>query len=138
MTSVAVLDASAGVYLVRDDRRADRVREWLLDCPLVIAPRLYATEVANALWKSAVAEPRPPTWVYPSFQAALDLVGTFHDDEQLIAEALPEAIARRHPVYDCLYLILTRRHGARLLTFDRRLSRLARDMNLEVLNPLDS
>ena len=45
-------------------------------------------------------------------------------------EALTEATARRHPVYDLLYAVPARRHGARVLTLDNRLSRLVVDMGV--------
>lgn len=53
-------------------------------------------------------------------------------DRTLAVEALAEAAARQHPVYDLLYIVLARRHGAHLLTLDARLSNLAADMGIGV------
>ena len=53
----------------------------------------------------------------------------------LNVEAFVLASRHRHPVYDALYLVLARRNNAVLLTLDRRLAALARQLEIEVVIP---
>ncbi len=57
---------------------------------------------------------------------AADLVDHIEPDRTLLAEALALAIHLKHPVYDCLYLVLARREVASLLSAEQRLLDLAR------------
>jgi predicted nucleic acid-binding protein len=51
MTPALVLDASAVLRLITYDTMANDWAEQLGQAPLVLAPELMLTEVANALWK---------------------------------------------------------------------------------------
>jgi len=59
---------------------------------------------------------------------ARDLVDQIEPDRHLQVEALALACHLNHPVYDCLYLALSRREAATLLTADRRLQSLAAEV----------
>ncbi|MBQ9002355.1 MAG: type II toxin-antitoxin system VapC family toxin [Eggerthellaceae bacterium] len=51
-------------------------------------------------------------------------VNEFVPDEELLDEALAEAVWLDHPLYDMLYYVLAHRTAASLLTCDRCLARL--------------
>ena len=115
--------------------RAAAVAKSLLDAAVVLAPALFATEVANALWKYVGSGDLPSSDALDRREEALALVDTFVPDAALGAESLAEAIRRSHPVYDLLYAVLARRHGASVLTFDRRLAKLLGQMEVPALSP---
>ena len=127
-----VLDASAGLRLVVTGPETDTVRRIVADADEIVAPNLYAAEVANAIWKLARAGHINDATV--RLNTVLELL-----DEQicsppdLIAEALTEAIRLNHPVYDLLYAVTARRRGDTLITVDRRLTDLAQTMGVPVL-----
>ncbi|MDL1952047.1 type II toxin-antitoxin system VapC family toxin, partial [Acidobacteria bacterium ACD] len=54
-------------------------------------------------------------------------------DHELAVEALSEASRYGHPVYDLLYAVLARREGCKVLTFDRRLTSLLRELGISVI-----
>ena len=56
-----------------------------------------------------------------------NLVSEFCEDDELVVEALSEAVRLNHPVYDLMYLVLARRHAATLFTLDRKLQQLCLD-----------
>ncbi|MEA5442376.1 type II toxin-antitoxin system VapC family toxin [Cyanobium gracile] len=125
MAPALVLDASAALRLITHDPIASGWAEQLGQAPLVLAPELMLTEVANALWKlqrdAGLAGMDPQ----PLLADAADLVDQIEPDRHLQVEALALACHLNHPVYDCLYLALARREAALLLTADLRLRRLA-------------
>ena len=125
MAPALVLDASAVLRLITHDLMARDWAEQLGQAPLVLAPELMLTEVANALWKlrrSAGLAGMDPQQLLAD---AIDLVDQIEPDRHLQVEALALACHLNHPVYDCLYLALARREAALLLTADQRLQRLA-------------
>ena len=64
---------------------------------------------------------------------ALDLVDLLVPDRDLVEEALVAAARYRHPVYDLLYAVLARRHGAAVRTLDERLRSLLAQMGVDAL-----
>ena len=115
-----VVDASVAVkWLVAGDG-SDAADRLLTDGDGLYAPRLMASEVANALWRkvrlgeiergqagvlTAVVSEMPVRW---------------SADETVCADAVRLALALDRPVYDCMYLALAHRLGARMVTADAR------------------
>ena len=132
MSRRVVLDASAALRLVNRSADAAPLVEALSDAALVLAPQLYATEAANALWKYVRAGEIDAATGGERLREALSLVDSFEPDIGLVDEALQEAVARQHPVYDLTYLVLARRHAATLLTCDRKLAALGAALAVRV------
>ena len=63
------------------------------------------------------------------YTEAIGLIDVFEADEQLAAEALSTAIRYNHSVYDMLYVILARRHSCTVLTVDKKLAALVRQLD---------
>ena len=118
-----VLDASAAVRLVMRDEAAERLLEPIASAVVVLAPSLFASEVANALWKYVQAGNLDLDTALERYEEAIHLIDDFTPDWELTTEAITEATRYRHPVYDLLYAILARRKGCAMLTMDQRLTR---------------
>ncbi|MCP9902315.1 type II toxin-antitoxin system VapC family toxin [Cyanobium sp. Cruz CV13-4-11] len=125
MAPSLVLDASAVLRLITHDPIATGWVEQVGQAPLVLAPELMLTEVANALWKLQRGAGLAGMDPQQLLADAADLVDQIEPDRHLQVEALALACHLNHPVYDCLYLALARREAAFLLTADQRLQRLA-------------
>ncbi|MDR1634165.1 MAG: type II toxin-antitoxin system VapC family toxin [Bifidobacteriaceae bacterium] len=130
MSAALVLDASAALRVAQGS--ADG-RAALDAADEVIAPSLFAAEVANALWK----------YVRAGQLSADEALGMLHDavaacdrlepiDSAAAAAALQAAGDGPHPIYDWLYLNLARDRGATLVTADTRLAALARSKAVNV------
>ena len=119
-----VLDASAALRAVLSPADHLPMLEGIESASDVIAPQLFASETANALWKYHQAGRRDGKTIRHRHAEALALVSLWIPDTSLFPEALALATRLEHPVYDCLYLIAARRFDARLLTADRRLEAL--------------
>jgi predicted nucleic acid-binding protein len=120
-----VLDASAAIRVITGDPVASQWRDQLKKAPLVLAPELMLSEVANTLWKLQRGGNHNGLDPQTLLADARDLVDQIEPDRHLQVEALALACHLDHPVYDCLYLALARREAAQLLTADQRLEKLA-------------
>ncbi len=115
-----VVDASVAVKLPVDEPGSDAARELAASGRELHAPRLMASEVADALWRKA----RPDRVERADAGAALAWLPGMpvrrNDDEVVSADAARLAPTLDHPVHDCVYLALARRIGATVVTADPR------------------
>ena len=84
------------------------------------ATRLMASEVANALWRkgrTGEIERRAAGILLGDVQ---DMPVRWGTDEILSVNAARLALSLDHPIYDCVYLALAHRIGAKVVTADRR------------------
>lgn len=128
-----VLDASAAANIILRTELAPGLIEKLKHSRLVIAPALFHGEIANTLWKYVRSGNLDKETALTRYAEAIGLVDIFEADEQLAAEALSTAIRYKHPVYDMLYVILARRHGCRVLTVDKRLIAIIRQLDKSMI-----
>ena len=122
---IVVVDASAAVEIALAKPSANRFREELLDAALTLAPDTYASEITNVFWKYRAYSGLPEQACLKGIEFCLGIVDEYIPSVQLWREAFFEASKAKHPVYDMLYLIVARRHNARLLTKDGKLAELA-------------
>lgn len=118
-----VVDASVAVkWLVSEDGSdaADRLTAGSDD---LHAPRLMASEIANALWRKARLGQIERGQAGLLAAAVSQMPVRWSADESVCADALRLAVALDRPVYDCVYLALAHRIDARLVTADARFAR---------------
>ncbi len=127
-----VLDASAALAAVIRRPGAVGVLDVLASASIVLAPDLFASEIANGLWKYVSAGELTGDEAAIGLDTALDLVERFVPTTELAQEALREAAHYRHPVYDLCYAIAARREGCAVLTIDSRLQTLLKKMGIPV------
>jgi len=123
--TACILDASVAVkaFLPVDGHaRALAV----LDRFDLIAPSLVLTETANGFWTYV----RRGEIGLVDMRLSLRFLAKTIDirpEKDLVEDALALAAELDHPVYDCLYLVLSQRELCPLISADRRLLRLAKD-----------
>ena len=125
-----VLDASAALAAVLAQPKSAAILDALVSGSVVVAPDLFAAEVANALWKYVVAGEIGAAEASEDLDACLGLVDRLVPAESVAQEALREAVVYKHPVYDLCYAIAARREGASVLTLDARLQKLLTKMHI--------
>ena len=115
-----VVDASVAVkWLVAEDG-SDEADRLLAGSEDLHAPRLMASEVANALWRKARLGEIERSRVAVLMGTVAAMPVHWSADETFCAEAARLALALDRPVYDCVYLALAHRIDARLVTADAR------------------
>jgi len=137
---IIVLDASVAVKWFVHDVSSDEA-SLVAHKYKFIAPNLIMTEVANALW----------TYARRGDVSSQDLVSALKildkrisllNQLSIVQMASQLACDLNHPVYDCMYLAVSRMQHLPLLTADKRLVKIATsEMGLEVVDlnqiPLD-
>ena len=137
MTTLTVLDASAAIHLVMTADHAGSLAEHLEGSASVSAPDLFYSEVGNALWKYVKSGDLSIEQAATHLEEAVSLVDGIVSSESLIHEAMIAAARYGHPVYDTIYAILARRHGATVLTMDREFTALLRRMEIDLYCPIE-
>ena len=136
MTARAVLDASGAVHLVLNSEHAAHLAAKLEDVAIVIAPDLFCSEVANALWKYVRTGDLALDLALTRFEQCMGLADSLIPERTLAPEALVAAARYQHSVYDMMYAVLARRSGATVITMDRRFALGLREMEIEAYCPL--
>ena len=115
-----VVDASVAVkWLVAEDD-SEVAEELATSGHDLHAPRLMASEVANAIWRKARMGEIERRAAGILLADVPDMPVHWGADESVAADAMRLALALDHPIYDCMYLALAHRIGAVMLTADRR------------------
>ena len=115
-----VVDASVAVKLLVDEPDSDAARELAASGQELHAPRLMASEVANALWRKSRRGQIERADAGAAMASLSDMPLRWSDDEAVSADAVRLVLALDHPVYDCVYLALAHCIGATVVTADRR------------------
>lgn len=123
-----VLDTSAVMNAVMATEQAKIVLLQIESASFVIAPALMRVELANGLWKAAQFASLDGMLATERFAIGCDLVDQFIDDASLVQHALGLSLRWNHPVYDMLFVAACQQHGARLLTFDRKLQTVTQNI----------
>jgi len=131
--TTVVLDASAALQVVLRVDGSRPLVDLLRSASTVVAPRLFAVETANALWKYVRAGQLTESEAIEALRAALSLVTHPIDDADMAVEALSTAARYQHPVYDAMYATLARRIGGAVATRDRRLRELLAVLRIDAI-----
>ena len=115
-----VVDASVAVKWLIVEEDADLARDLAASGQDLHAPRLMASEVANALWRKARLGEIEPGDAGALLANVPDMPVRWGTDEIVSADAMRLALALDRPIYDCVYLALAHRIGAVMLTADLR------------------
>ena len=115
-----VVDASVAVkWLVEEEGSAAAIR-LIVEGHDLHAPRLIASEVANALWRKARVGELERRDAGPLAGAVPDMPLHWTADEELCASAVRLAIELDRPVYDCFYIALAHEIAGTMVTADAR------------------
>ena len=115
-----VVDASVAVKWLVVEEDADVARELATSGHELHAPRLMASEIANALWRKARSGEMERRAAGVLLANLPDMPVRWGADEFVSADAVRLALALDRPVYDCMYLALAHRVGATVVTADLR------------------
>ncbi len=121
MSVAVVVDSCVAMKWFIQEPGSDRAKGLLVAGMELIAPDLILLEIANGLWKHARANNIDATTVDRALANAPGYFQELQSSAQLVHEAAVLARALDHPIYDCLYVVVSRRTGRPLVTADRKL-----------------
>jgi len=130
---IVVLDASAAIEIALNKSSARLFQDTVQESDLVIAPDTYPSEITNVFWKYASFSEIEQAKCEKGIDYCLDLVDDFIDTKNICREVFLESINTKHSSYDVFYLIVARRHNAVLLTKDKKMISIAKQLKIKVL-----
>jgi predicted nucleic acid-binding protein len=130
---IIVLDANAGIEIALDREKSKILNSFIEVSSKVITSDLYKAETTNVLYKYIKAGLLKKHEAIEKLNYCEMIVDYFIDIKENQEESLLESIRLNHSVYDLLYLTLARRNGARLITLDKKLNKLAKESGIETI-----
>ena len=118
-----VVDANVVVKWLVDEDQVEEAARVLHGESELHAPRFLAAELADTLWQKASRGEITPATAGALADSVPALPILWEDDEALLGDAVRLSIEIDHPAYDCIYLALAHRLGARVVTADMRFVR---------------
>ena len=115
-----VVDASVAIKWLVEEGGSDTAGQLLESDHDLHAPRLMASEVANALWRKVRLGEIARGEAGVLIAAVTEMPLHWSNDETICADAVRLAVALDRPAYDCVYLALAHRIGAKVVTADAR------------------
>ena len=115
-----VVDASVAIKWLVAEEDSDAADRLLAGGDDLHAPRLMASEIANAPWRKARMGEIERGRAGILMAAVSEMPVHWSSDETLCVDAVRLAVALDRPVYDCVYLALAHRVDAQLVTSDAR------------------
>jgi predicted nucleic acid-binding protein len=131
---IIILDASAAIEIVLKRKNGERFLHHIETADWITSPMIYISEVASAFWKYFQFGNLSSEQCEKGIDFAVNLPDEFSHDKDLYREAFSLACQTGKPIYDMFYLTLTRRNNGRLMTLDKRLSILAAENAIRVIN----
>ncbi len=129
---IIVIDASAAIEVVLNRNQSERLADTLVMADTVIVPSLFIAEVTNVLWKYYQYSDMPIDECEKYLDASLRIPDDVLDTNDMAQETLNAAALTGMTVYDMLYMVSARRHGASLMTLDKKLASAARKQGVRV------
>jgi predicted nucleic acid-binding protein len=124
-----ILDTSAALHVALQGEHAAKLMPLIEEASEVLSPQFIQVEMGNALWKYIRWQSLPLDQALQHWENATGLIDQMLDDAALMPQALGLAAKHEHPVYDMLYIAAALQHGARLLTLDKKLKVLAKQID---------
>lgn len=115
-----VVDASVAIKWLVEEEGSDTAGRLLEGDHDLHAPRLMASEVANALWRKVRLGEITRGEAGVLITAVTEMPLHWSNDETICADAVRLAVTLDRPAYDCVYLALAHRIGAKVVTADAR------------------
>jgi len=130
---ILVIDASAAAEVVLNREDAEFFQKQIDDADVVIAPDIFASEIANLFWKYGNYAALSIGQCQEGIDCCIDLVDDYINTRFLCREVFSEAIKTKHSAYDIFYIVITRRNGAYLITKDKKMKEIAKQLNVDIL-----
>ena len=129
---IITLDVSAAVELVIGGKYQKKIISILNNADWVISPSLFIYEASNTLWKYHEYKNYSKKDIMKKINYFYKIIDQFIDAKDIYEEALPLSCKINHPTYDAMYLVTSRRKNANLVTLDKKLIKIAKNINIPV------
>jgi len=130
---IVVVDTSAAIEMALNLERANIFKSAIERADIVLAPDTYPSEICNVFWKYNTYNDLDSMKCEKGIDYCIDLIDDYIETKFLCREVFGESIKNKHPAYDIFYLVLARRYNAMLITKDKKMSKIALEMKLSLI-----
>lgn len=130
-----VVDASVAFKWVVVESDSNVAGGLLLAERNLLAPDILALEVGNAICRKQRQRQIAAIEASEALNDFLAMPIAYTAHGTMLHDAAEVSLSQRHPMIDCLYLVLAQRSGAALATFDQPLSALAKRLGIPLWSP---
>ena len=123
-----VLDVSAALPVLFEKDQALETAKIISTSHSVIAPEIFIPELGNALWKYVKFAKMEASRAEELLAMGLGSIDVFYVQKALIQHAFDLALDNGLSVYDSMYLSLCSTTGHKLLSWDKRLNEVAKQL----------
>ena len=129
---IAIIDACGAVEILLQREKAHKFRQILQESTLRVAPDLYVSELANAIWKYHSAKKITRDNCIQYIKQGLGLINIFVNANDIWEEAFSEGTNNKHSIYDMLYMVTARRNSGILITNDSALAAVCKKNHVQI------
>ncbi len=130
---IIILDTSAAIDILLGKGEFEIFKNEIEKADTVIAPEIYLSEITNVAWKYNKIAGFTHEESINLAEDGINLIDQFVPVKDIWKESLREAINNNHPVYDCLYMVCARRNDGILLSKDKKLKNMCKELMVETL-----
>ena len=128
---IIILDTSAAIDILLSKGDFEIYKTEIQKADTVLAPEIYISEISNVAWKYNKIAGFTHDQSLVLADDGINLVDYFLPVKEIWKESLREAMNNDHHVYDCLYIVCARRNDAILLSKDKRLKKLCKELQIQ-------
>ena len=121
MTTDVVVDACVAIKWFVAERDSDQARKLFAPEIRRHAPDFALMEITNALWKAERRGHLTAEAASEALESAPKFFWSLPSSKTLLDDALRLGMMIDHPVYDCIYVVLSQRLTAPMITSDVKL-----------------
>ena len=130
---IIILDTSAAVDILLSKGNFEIYKNKIEKADTIIAPDIYLSEITNVAWKYNRIAGFSHEETLSLAEDGINLIDQFIPVKDLWKESLREAVNNNHPLYDCLYIVCTRRNDGILLSKDNKLKQICAELKIQTL-----
>ena len=128
-----ILDVNAAFNFVINRGFQKQIDKTLSEAHSVLAPDIYIAEATNTAWQYFYIQNRTLEDCQELLVQSVSLVESFIPTLKFHEQALALSCKFQHPAYDCFYLALAQEYVGTLLTFDKKLIKLADQLGIPTI-----
>lgn len=125
-----IIDVSAAFVYITEPKLKDQFEDVFEVSDRLIAPDLFIAEATNAAWKYHKIGNRTHEECQKLLNRVISLPEPFISSIKFHEQTLQLACKLDHPAYDCYYLSIAREYMGTLVTFDKKLKKLATQLGI--------
>lgn len=133
-----VMDANVAISIAEESEEGLAIQSLIMKDEDIYAPDFFCLEVASGFWKYVHAGHMKQDIAEKYYRAACNIPNRFIRQNDLVTEALHEAIRFDHSIYDMIYFALARRLNATFASLDRRLIDLCEAEGIDCVVPVNA